>query len=146
MIGIEGFCSSGKSTLADCLGRDVEAEVIHTDSYAVKFDEPPPYLQCLKISELSVALTQRSKSRRCIVEGICLRDVLAGCNVDADFYLYVRRLSQNGLWHDELHLESFEAGDPEYGGEIEPHLSDLKYHSRTRPHEKANAVLDRLED
>ena len=146
VIGVEGFCSSGKSTLADRLGNDLEAEVIHIDSYAIKFDDPPPYIECLKIGELAMALAQRSKGRRCIVESICLRDVLERCHVDAGFYLYLRRLSQNGLWHDKLHLESFERGDPEYGDEIEPHLSDLKYHSRRRPHEKANAVIDRVED
>jgi hypothetical protein len=146
LIGIEGFCSSGKSTLAKRLGNDIEADVVHTDSYAMKFDEPPPYIECLKIDDLALTLTKRRKSRRCIVEGICLRDILARCDVNADFLLYVRRLSQNGLWHDALHLESFEKGDPEYGDEIEPHLSDLKYHSRARPHETANALFDRMEE
>jgi hypothetical protein len=146
LIGIEGFCSSGKSTLADRLGNDIQADVVHTDSFAIKFDDPPPYLDCLKVSELARTLAQRPKTRHCIVEGICLRDILARCNADAAFYLYVKRIGQNEFWHDELHLQSFENGDPEDGDEIEPHLSDLKYHARTRPHEKADAVFHRMED
>ena len=146
LIGIEGFCSSGKSRLADCLALDMNADVVHTDDHAIKFDRPPTYVDCLKLGELAGALSHRSRDKRTLVEGICLRDVLGRCNVQADLFLYVRRIGQNGLWYDDLHLESFENGEPEEGDEIEPHLSDLKYHARARPHEKADIVFDRVED
>jgi hypothetical protein len=146
LIGVEGFCSSGKSRLADRLALDMDADVIHTDDYALKFDEPPTYVDCLKLEELAGAISRRSGNKRTFIEGIYLRDVLSRCNADVELFFYVRRIGQNGLWYDELHLESFEHGEAEEGDEIEPHLSDLKYHSRTRPHEKADIVFDRIED
>ena len=140
MVGIEGFCSSGKTTLADQLAADLSVKVIHTDTFSDKFDSPPPYIECLRIDELSQAI---HANRGGLVEGICLRDVLSACQAAADYFLYVRRVGANGLWYDELHFEEFEATLE--GDDAEPHLSDMKYHSRVRPHERANVYFDRVE-
>ena len=146
LIGIEGFCSSGKSALADRLSTDIPAQVLHTDKFATKHENPPPYIECLRLPDLRSALEGRSKSEPCLVEGICLRDVLAACGTSADHYVYIRRIGKNGLWYDQLHLETFENAATPNGDEHEPHLSDLKYHSRTRPHERASTLFDRVED
>src|SRR2546428_6772620 len=43
LIGVEGFCSSGKSTLADRLAVDISAAVIHADEFAAKHETPSIY-------------------------------------------------------------------------------------------------------
>jgi hypothetical protein len=60
-------------------------------------------------------------------------------------FVYLKRIGQNGLWYDGLHLEDFEAGRPIPGDMLEPHRSDLEYHERVRPHERAELVYERVE-
>ena len=146
LVGIEGFCSSGKSRLADQLAKNIPAHVFHTDDFATKHDDPPPYLDCLKLTELAATVASRGKSSVSIIEGICLRDVLSACAIDADLFLYIKRMGRNGLWYDGLHLEDFDERSPVDGDELEPHLSDLEYHSRVRPHERADLVYLRVEE
>lgn len=98
------------------------------------------------IPELRLVLEERDKQRPCIVEGICLRTVLDACGLYADYYLYIRRVGQNGIWYDQLHLEAFEDAVTLDGDESEPFLSDLKYHSQRRPHELADLTFDRVEE
>ena len=56
-----------------------------------------------------------------------------------------RRMAGSGLWHDKFHLEDFEAGQPDAGDIEEPHLSDFRYHQRSRPHEQADLIYERVE-
>jgi|GEM_PF-3123696 len=146
LIAIEGFCSSGKSTLADDLGRDVPAEVIHTDKYCTPRDNPPPYAKGVDIAGLKQAIEERGRTKHCIIEGICLRDVLSLCDVPSPFYVYVKRVGGNGLWYDQFHLEDYESGTGVPGEEEEPHASDLAYHSTVRPHERADIQFLRIEE
>jgi len=79
-----------------------------------------------------------------IVEGICLRDVLSRVGIAPARFVYVKRTSSTGLWHDEFHLEDFEAGNCKF--EIEEiHLSDFKYHQSKRPHEQADLIYEWVE-
>lgn len=143
IAGLEGFSGSGKTHLADRLGALVPVAVCHVDSFAKKFDQPPTYIECLDIAGLRRALEQREQSRPTVVEGICLRDVLAHVGQSPAILIYLRRIGRNGLWHDGLHLEGFEAGQ---GDTREPHRSDLEYHVRVRPHEQADLVYERVEN
>lgn len=121
-------------------------DVCHVDNFARKFDQPPPYAECLNIGQLHRALEQREQTRPIVVEGICLRDVLTLVDVSASIFVYLKRIGINGLWYDELHLEEFEREEPVPGNLIEPHRSDFDYHARVRPHEKADLVFERVED
>lgn len=143
LIGLEGFTLSGKTYLADALGKVVPMCVFHTDDYTTKFDELPPYPECVDIRRLLSALETRDVSRAAIIEGICLRDVLARINITPALYVYVKRISEQGLWHDGFCLESFEACDNHDLHEI--HLSDFRYHQRLRPHEQADIIFNRIE-
>ncbi len=146
VVGIEGFCGSGKSMLANKLGKRGRMSVVHMDDYATKFDEPPPYPECVDIVRLRSALVTRDPLRASVVEGICLRDVLALVGIAPRLLVYVKRIAGSGLWHDKFHLEDFEAGQPDAGDIEEPHLSDFRYHQRSRPHERADLIYERVED
>jgi hypothetical protein len=146
IAAIEGFSDSGKTTLADYLGKQLAISVFHLDSFARKFSRPPPYPECIDLAGLRGALDRREVSRPAIVEGICLRDVLALINVSPVVFVYLKRTGSNGLWYDGLHLEQFEAGEPVPGDMAEPHRSDLEYHARMRPHEIADLTCKRITD
>jgi len=145
LIGIEGFCSSGKSRLAEQLAQDLPAKVVHVDKYCTPRDDPPPYPDGVDLPRLKETLIQLSPGDFSVVESICLRDVLARCGVAAKTYVYIKRVGRNGLWYDELHLEEYENGDGIPGDEQEPHASDLSYHSKIRPHERADLSFSRVD-
>ena len=42
LVGIDGRCGSGKSTLGDALARRLEANLLHTDDYYLPFDRRIP--------------------------------------------------------------------------------------------------------
>ncbi len=146
LIAVEGHCSAGKTSLTDRLANMLDAEVIHTDNFLKKFDNPPSYVECLDIQALKQALGAPFLAALRVVEGICLRDVLAVCGVSAHTFVYIKRIGKNGLWYDELHLEQFESADPVDGDTSQPHHSDYSYHARVRPHEIADLIYCRVEE
>ena len=78
-----------------------------------------------------------------IVAGICLRDVLERIGCQADILIYVKVVSRySETWHDMIQLEDYEAGREQV---CRPHRDAFDYHSRVRPHEKADLVLTRIE-
>lgn len=146
LVGLEGFCSSGKTPLANELGERMQMSVFHTDEFARKFDAPPSYPECVDIHYLRRAMEMGAPSRPSIIEGICLRDVLALVGISPTIFVYLKRIGRNGLWYDGLHLEDFEAGHTIPGLTEEPHLSDFKYHTRSRPHECADLIYEQIEN
>jgi hypothetical protein len=74
-----------------------------------------------------------------IVEGICLRDVMDKCGVSPEIYVYIKRVASNGIWHDGLYFDAYKVEDDL--SEDEPHASDLAYHIKKLPHEKADLVF-----
>lgn len=132
--------------LADNLGRDIPAQVIHTDSYCTPRGNPPPYAEGVNVARLKQAVDDRDMSKPCVIEGICLRDVLALCGVSAAIFVYIKRVGANGLWYDQYRLEDHESRTGVPGDEEEPHASDLAYHVKARPHEHADFKIRRFED
>jgi hypothetical protein len=144
IIGLEGFQDSGKSTLASQLSERVSVSVLHLDDFRMECDPTPPYVEWLDTSALRQALESRQQSILTIVEGICLRDVLARVDLTATVLIYVKRLGLNRLWYDGMRLEEYQAGECIPGAGDEPFRSDFKYHARRRPHEKADFIFERV--
>lgn len=80
-----------------------------------------------------------------IIDGICLREVLRRLNLTVSLFVYVKRLAENGLWHDGFYLEDFETVGTIVENREEPHRSDFTYHSAERPHEHADIIFHRVE-
>ena len=146
LVGLEGFCDSGKTTFSNQLGERVPMGVFHTDEFTRKFDAPPPYPECVDIDRLRDALEMVDPSRTSLIEGICLRDVLELVGIFPTVFVYLKRIGKNGLWYDELNLDDFESGQAIPGNIPEPHLSDLKYHTKSRPHKHADFIYERVEN
>lgn len=144
LVGIEGFMSSGKSHLANQLGAVLGCHVVHTDDSVLPGDESLPYLDRLNYVSLKYSLVNaKVGSTLILVDGICLRQVLSRLQFKAAAFVYVKRMAKNGLWHDGFHLEDFE-GEAQSAAE-EPEKSDLSYHAKERPHERADFVFHRVE-
>ena len=142
VIGIEGCLTSGKSYLGNQLIRAFKARLVSTDdSRNDKDHTSTPYLDTLDLSRMHTAIDDIMQTGKLvIVEGICLRSILKRIDLTADLFVYVKTLSENiddDVWHYGYDIESFEEGEKQHQ---EPYISDLKYHSRVRPHERADLI------
>lgn len=146
IAALEGFSGSGKSTLADELGARVPAIVIHLDDFLREVATPRPYAECLDLEELRKQLHGRNRNIPALVEGICLRDVMQRLDVVPTTFLYLRRVSPNGLWYDGLRLQEYMAGQRMAEDEEEPYRSDIEYHARALPHELCDMRIYRVAD
>ena len=99
--------------------------------------EDTPFVECLDLEHLGTKIREALSSRAIvIVAGICLRDVLERIGRQADIVIYVKVVSRySGVWHDKIQREQV----------CRPHRDAFDYHSRVRPHEKADLILTRTE-
>ena len=143
IVGIEGFCSSGKTSLGKRLAAQLNACFVSTDCFVQRGDRY--YVDLLNADELKKVITEALRLHQLVIlEGICLRDVISRVlPMTADLFIYVKKLSGEGTWHDGFWLEEFEQDVSEH--KPEPHLSDYKYHVRTRPHEHGDFIYVRQE-
>lgn len=149
IVGIEGFCLSGKTHLGKELAAQLNARLVSTDCFVASQDGDTYYVDGLNLYELKKVISEALRlSQSVVLEGICLRDVISRmAPLTADLYIYVKVLSgQSGeeTWHDGSWLEDFEKGCCETTMP-EPHLSANKYHKNTRPHEYADLIYVRQE-
>ena len=143
VVGIEGCIGSGKSHLANELRALLACRAIHTDECVAPGDESLPYVDRLNYDQLRSSLCQPIVASVILVEGICLRHVLSRIEVAPALFVYVKRIAESGLWHDGFHLEDYEADNQ--NAAQEPQRSDLHYHARERPHERAELEVHRSE-
>jgi hypothetical protein len=81
-----------------------------------------------------------------VVEGVCLRDVVAGMRSDPAMRVYIARVSRPGtgalIWHDGLEMLEPESRKD---GVNWLSLDIVDYHRRARPHATSDCVLVRIE-
>ena len=146
LVAIEGFTGSGKSYLADAIARDLNAAVIHTDEYVTGDDESLPYPDRLDCSRIATSVSSFARHASLVlIDGICLRETLRRTDLRADLFIYVKRIAENGLWHDGFHLEDYKTNNAITENQEEPHRSDFAYHVFERPHEHADVIFERVE-
>ncbi len=169
IIAIDGTDGVGKTTLALGLQATIGGTVVSLDDFVLK--NRGGYVPYLKTAELKAAL--ESRTRPCIVEGVCVLAALERVSYKADVFIYVKRLVSYGYWNDEdtcdptepveeliarrawevAALARFEA---ERSGKVvpedaEPRLTPLReeiirYHAHYRPSRHADIAFERMDD
>ena len=143
IVGIDGFPSAGKTTLANHLSSMLlNADVVSTDDCVeIQGANRGGYVDRLNLTGIKDLVEKSIRAgRRVILEGICLREVIACSAIPTDsiVHVYVKRISKNrddSFWIDEYWLEKFKCGEHV---EPEPHLSAFRYHEKICPHKLAN--------
>lgn len=146
LISIDGFMGAGKSTIATQLADELTCALISTDAFVDPDADGPHYLDRLRLQEMKEEVSFRMRTCEfIIVEGICVISVLSEVGVRSDTRIYVKRISELGLWHDGLHLEDYLGERSIKENEEGLHRSEFDYHAHTRPHESADFVFERLD-
>lgn len=139
VVGLEGFSSAGKTELANRLSKELNWSSYSLDLFANQNKLIGSYIERIDSERLRHSLRQRDASGIVLIEGICLRDILDLVDQKVNLYIYIKRLSANGIWHDGLCHEDFIVNSPIYP---EPHNSDHKYHARIYPQDCAGIVYE----
>jgi hypothetical protein len=138
LVGIEGHSTAGKTTLAKSVQARLSAGLVRPDCHLVRFssdaDQDQNYVERLDLVGLDRDLSAKvSLHSVVIIESICLREVLRQLGVDADIFVYCKRISPAGIWQD----------DPAFGhqgGNWADRQSRL-YHREESPLENADLVF-----
>src|SRR5688500_1375530 len=94
LIRIDGFTGVGKSGLASLICKQIGAEHIAGDKFVNMFEEPPPYRECIRQTELDVAIKRAIDSGRVVVlDAVCLEEIAPSEKWGRGFLVYVKRLS-----------------------------------------------------
>lgn len=135
IIAIEGPCSSGKTTLAQVISKPLRLQHIDTDSFIINTDDE--YISWLDIEHLKEVIKSFSDRKKSfIVSGICLQRTLSLIGFSATFNVYIKKLSNEGIWNYGFDIENSDDSMPT----LQPHKSDMLYHLEYKPHEKADFI------
>ena len=138
-IRLEGFDGVGKSGLAELISKIMGGEHVEGDKFVDKYDEPPPYRDCIRQLEFDAAVQRAFNSGRvAILDAVCLEEVASSAKWGRGFVVYVKRLSFNNRdpsWHNGISLE-----DTPPGREV--HRSIHSYHTRFKPHMSCDLIVE----
>lgn len=122
---------------------EIGALHIEGDKFVNKYEEPPPYSRCLRQLEFDAAIDRAVATGRIVIlDAVCLDEVAPIDRWGRGYIVYVKRLSfnnQDPMWHRGYELEGEAPTD-------EIHRSVYLYHSRVRPHETADLIVEMPEE
>jgi hypothetical protein len=130
VIGVEGFPTAGKSTLVRKLAAEIRCACVHTDDFLQPGCREPAYIRCLDLKRLGARVDQEPEP--VLIEGIGLLDSLDAIGRGRDLGVYVKRMTQAGLWADDLANYSVD-GQPLEGISQVDYWA-VEYHLRRHPH------------
>jgi hypothetical protein len=147
LIGVDGAYGSGKSTVAEKIAADLGGIAFEIDRYTQQNGQP--YQQQLRYADIQSDLgTLCAQDKPLILDGACLLHVLNQIGVTADVLVYVKRLDDSGIWHDEdtcdpawINLSSPMLNMP--GAELDREVAG--YHLEHDPLDKADLHFLRIE-
>jgi len=153
LIAIDGNHGSGKSTLAAAIQSLIGASIVSFDNFLAQGQGS--YFSNLDLEAIAAAARATSP---CLLEGICMLQVLEATSLFPDAFVYVKRMAPWG-WvdQDELvingcsldeHLTMLREQSAVFatpGVSMSLGLSEevIRYHTYYLPHERAGYVFNR---
>lgn len=144
VIAIDGVDGAGKSTVAVRLAESLNCgTALDVDSFLER--EQEKYVGALRIDLLRQQVQQRDGGP-VVLAGICMREVLDRIGLQADLHVYVKRMAVWG-WADEDEVEGLQIDEIErlLGSENALKRELKAYHSRFKPHLRADVTYERLD-
>jgi hypothetical protein len=104
LVAVDGVDHSGKTPLAIGLAERLPATVISVDHFLNR--HRGSYLRSLRWRQLRQTII--AQSGIVILEGVCVRFVLSRLRLRAFRHIYVKSVSEHGVWSDERECEIHE--------------------------------------
>jgi polynucleotide 5'-kinase involved in rRNA processing len=144
LIAVEGHSNAGKTTLAAAIAACGSGRLFSTDSYArQRTPRDGRYLDIIDVGRLQDELVAAAAAPLIVLEGICLRDVLAELRSEPHAFVYVKRITPAGLWADDP--ENYVTNGVPNGDLSWVDRQSVDYHLRESPYELANLIYVRRE-
>lgn len=136
IIGIDGICGSGKTTLSRYIITKLNIETVHLDDLLV--EKRDTFVEALNYDYLQKKIAHRKKAL--IIEGCCLLDVLIKVNISSDILIYCKEISRDtNIWHYGTNFDEYvRSSQDNHKPGLEKEL--LEYHKRMRPWERADVI------
>lgn len=153
IVGLDGACGVGKSTLAKRLLEEFEGSLVSLDDYLEPHNGG--YIEYLGYQKLNKDIHNllSQNTSLLITEGICLLAALERVGISLDIFVYIKSIDQYGKWNDQSIcgenrdlpqiLESISRYESLPGiGNSDRELAT--YHKRYSPVAKADFILSKL--
>lgn len=160
VISIDGWDGSGKSSLARDVAAAIHCRYIDLDTYL--HANSGGYVEHLRYDELGAHVTAID-SDVCVVEGVCVLDILQRIRVTPTLKIYVKLISAQETWPPDRWLD-FGSADEAIADHRATmrlislasrraaeapwdHLEEelITYHHAWHPHETADVYFERIE-
>lgn len=157
LIAVDGWDGSGKSTLARTIADAASRQYVELDAFLER--HRGGYSDHIRYTDLGRQLVDLGTSK--VVEGVCVREVLARLGHAPALWIYVKLLSSADTWHPGRWFEFESATEaiahrqqtlarfsrssrgPQRVGHLEEEL--IEYHFKWRPHEASHVIFERIE-
>ncbi|AOI94088.1 hypothetical protein WS58_16440 [Burkholderia pseudomultivorans] len=145
LIAIDGCPLAGKSTARVQLCERLGAIGLELDNFVVR--DQREYVKALRTDDVSRALQDAlSRTGRVLLDGVCMREILALLGFAARLHVYVQPISPYGI---PSNLETLDAED---GKPLDPTVATFfneldhevfRYHAAYRPFKQADVIYYR---
>ncbi|WP_158175014.1 nucleoside/nucleotide kinase family protein [Grimontia hollisae] len=144
VIVFDGFSGSGKTTTAKSVAYRIQGIAIDTDDYVKQKDGGTDYLNCLDLNSLSSDLDKAlGEVKRVCLSGICIQELCERLNINVDYKVYIKKLSENTeVWNAQYDIEDYRNDPSSLEGGSPIHVCDMKYHLKYEPHVKADKIVE----
>lgn len=109
-----------------------------TDEYARQRKEDDTYPELIDVRRLKTDVEAAAARGSTFVEGICLRDVAQAAQLRPDVFVYIKRVTQAGLWADDP--ENYVTNGKPISGLSWVDRQSVLYHIKESPLEHAGLV------
>jgi uridine kinase len=147
LTGIDGTDGSGKSTLAKHLSSQLGFAHINLDDHLEK--NRGQFVKYIKYDQVKGEIDKAKQP--IVIEGVCLLAAIENLTDPLGILIYVKRVSDYGMWYDKEDCEVNEDIDEfiirkKSGGSI-PALTEeiIRYHYKYKPYEKAGIIYKRID-
>lgn len=140
MILLDGFPGAGKSHLGSKLSQSLGWNWIEFDRLAGGLQMSPSrprYSDLLTTEAVEAAV----RSSDVVLDGVTMLDIADKFSLPVKAHVYVKRLTQHGIWQEEDELQPTNPRDL-FAPPNALRLCVREYHQRTLPHRKCDALLE----
>ena len=149
LVTVDGYTGAGKTHLASKIASSLSFRHLDFDSFLVK--KQGEFLAFFEFKRFAMSFNSTHQST--VLSGILMLDVLQKLGLHQELSVYVKSMSQGGLWNDDYEnfdqisqIEQIANAVGQTVDDVKLDLEVSRYHYNRRPDKHANIVYNRKPD